>query len=454
MMCVTLVACEGILDVDTSGEIVPDNLDDAGPAAIPTLVNGMIGTFNTAADEVARYAGLLTDELILAGTFPDRLQVDRRRVLVSNASVTDDLYTPIHAARFQADTAVVLFQARLEDPVFSEVAEALAEGIALGRLYGGYTRIWLAELFCWSILSGVFPETVPSLPNPRMEEALVFLEEAEALAEAAELPEVRRAAIVGQARALLWLGRYGEAAMRAGQVPRSFAFRAEFSNTNPDQYNRVYAFTWGDTEGIRWTIGDGTSPARGNERWEHLNEFRELNLLRIRPPGFTSVAGTSVPVVLQLLHNRAESELVVASGIEARLIRAEAHVRAGETTAAQELLNDLRGDFSARVSARWGVVIPTPEFALDPLSLTGDLAVDLKRVADERARELWLTGDRLTTARRLRLDPAVSIDLFPPFKAGGGDDVAFPIVLKELQNNPNLGLSQACPAGQEPGAWH
>ena len=35
----------------------------------------------------------------------------------------------------------------------------------------------------------------------------------------------------------------------------------------------------------------------------------------------------------------------------------------------------------------------------------------------------------------------------------GGDDIAFPIVQLELDANPNLGPTNACPAGQSIGTW-
>ena len=98
-----------------------------------------------------------------------------------------------------------------------------------------------------------------------------------------------------------------------------------------------------------------------------------------------------------------------------------------------------------------------PEAAneLAPLTLAGSLAADLRTVAAERARELWLTGDRMTTSRRLRRDPGSAIDLFPPVKTenAGGDDIAFPIPRLELDNNPNLSGADACPVGQASGSW-
>jgi hypothetical protein len=449
-----LSGCDGVLEGDHSGVILPDELEEAGPAAVPTLVNGMVGNYHELVDDIVLFTSLFTDEMIGAGTFPDRAQVDRRRIRPSNLSLSG-LYSGVHLTRFQADTTVFQFQARLSDPLFEDVVDDLNEGIALGKLIGGYTRIWLAELYCWSILTGLFPEEAPLMPNDRMQQAIGVLQEAEAQAAANDLEDVRLAAIVGQARAQLWLGNFQQASGLAAQVPRNFIYWSEYSNNDPAQYNGVYTFTWGDPQLIHWTIGDGSSVGRGNERWEHLLQFAGLNLLTNRPAGFTS-ADSSIPVVLQILYNRAENNVLVASGLEARLIRAEAAVRAGQTEMAEDLINDLRTDYSLRATVLWGVPPPTAQGALQPIQLTGDLEADVRRVADERARELWLTGDRMTTARRLRLDPAVGINLFPAIKVtlDGGDDIAFPMAQEELDRNPNLSSpGDACPTGQEPGSW-
>ena len=449
-----LPACDGILDIDQTGIIVFEDVEAAGPAAVPALVNGMVGNYQEAVDDVIRYSALLTDEMIVSGTFETRLQVDRRRIQVNNATLTGAMYTRLHQARMQADTTVDLLQNRLQDPAFEEVVDQLNEGIALGKLYGGFSRIWMAELYCWSILTGTFPESSPLIPDNRMLQALTFLQEAETLAAIARLEEIRLAAIVGQARAHLWLRNFPQAATLAAEVPRDFVHWAEFSQNDPAQYNEMYMFTWGDIQTIRWTVGDGTTSIRGNERWEHFNEFLSLNLLELEPEGFTAFT-SSIPVSLQGLYNRADSRVLGASGVEAMLIRAEAAVRSGQTATAEQLLNDLRSDYSLRATIQWGVDPPDSADELQDLTLAGTLGQDLRTVAAERARELWLTGDRLTTSRRLRLDPTVNIDLFPPVKTriGGGDDIAFPIVQLELDNNPNLSSGDACPAGQTSGSW-
>ena len=86
-------------------------------------------------------------------------------------------------------------------------------------------------------------------------------------------------------------------------------------------------------------------------------------------------------------------------------IRAEVAVRSSQTATAEQLLNDLRSDYSLRAMIQWGVDPPDSVDELTDLTLTGTFTQDLGTVAAERARELWLTGDRLTTSRRLRLDP-------------------------------------------------
>src|SRR5690606_5185593 len=107
---------------------------------------------------------------------------------------------------------------------------------------------------------------------------------------------------------------------------------------------------------------------------------------------------------LQLKYPTADEPIVMASGAEARLIEAEIALRDGVPGDADDIVNDLRDG--------WG---------LGPISFTGTLATDLPVFARERARELWLTGERLPTLRRFLKD---GVDLFPGGKQGS--DTCFP----------------------------
>ncbi|HET9949029.1 MAG TPA: hypothetical protein VFQ22_08915, partial [Longimicrobiales bacterium] len=108
-----------------------EEIEGGGPAAVPALVNGVVGTYQEAVDDIIRYAALLTDEMISSGTFETRRQVDIRRIQPDNATLTSELYTPLHLARMQADTTALLLGERVGDPVFADVEDDLRVGVAL-----------------------------------------------------------------------------------------------------------------------------------------------------------------------------------------------------------------------------------------------------------------------------------------------------------------------------------
>ena len=99
-------ACGSLIDVDEGGVIDFEDLDEAGPSGVPALVNGIVGAYQEALDDVVRYATLMTDEMIMSGTFETRVDVDRRRIQPSNETLTGSIYTQIHVARMQADTRI------------------------------------------------------------------------------------------------------------------------------------------------------------------------------------------------------------------------------------------------------------------------------------------------------------------------------------------------------------
>ena len=71
-------ACEDPLAIEAPGILTADEL--TGPAAVKSVINGIIGDFAEAYDDYVRYATLFTDEFILARTFQTRLEVDDRRI--------------------------------------------------------------------------------------------------------------------------------------------------------------------------------------------------------------------------------------------------------------------------------------------------------------------------------------------------------------------------------------
>lgn len=428
-----------LLDVEDPTVLTPDDL--TGPQAVPTRVNGIVGDFHEAFDDFVRYTSLFTDEMILGGTFPTRIDVDERNVQQDpdNGTLTVDLYEPLHVSRASADDGVEDFTEALDDPEFADVQGALREGIALGKLYGGYIRVFFSELYCQSILGGPDGEPAPLGPDERMEEALAFLQDAEARAGDAGRQDIATAARVGQARALLWLGRYGEAADVVSTVPDDFVFFSEYSSNDTEQWNEIFGQTNGAGPfALRWTVGDGRAGNRHNERWPYLDEWVDQELLEIDPEGL-SAAEIGVPVVLQLLYTQPGHDIVLASGWEARMIEAENLLRQGQNQEAEDLVNRLltTPSLNPMTAVNSGLELgPFEEvdFTGDVLGETPTLEENLEQLARARSAGLWLSGERQATLRRYRTNDGV--DLYPT--GTQGDDISFPIVQQEIDNNPNV----------------
>ena len=245
-------ACDSLLEVQDPVNLTPDDL--AGDAPVDLTINGMRGAFQEMMDNYVLHTGILVDEFVLAGTFPYRQDIDERSIQTNNEGLLGELYTPLSVARFMADTGVVV----LQDAVGTTAADPaqLDAGIALGKYFGGLTRVLLAESMCESPIAGG-----PALSSDeRMRDALGVLQDAEAAAQAAGEADLVAASRVGQARAHLWLGEYAEAAAAAAQVPPDFEFKSYYSNNTVGQYNRVADVTHALNDVIRWTVGDGTNP--------------------------------------------------------------------------------------------------------------------------------------------------------------------------------------------------
>jgi hypothetical protein len=439
----TLSSCN--LEVFDPDIVQPEDVSD--PASLPIAIAGVVGDFQLMYDDVARYTGLLTDEFILAGTFPTRVQVDQRDMLSDNTTL-NGVYENIHVSRFSADNLVEGAQGLVGDPDADQ--DLVEQALAIGQFYGGYVRVLLAEMYCQSILGGgdeTNPnyESSPVGPDERMQDALTLLQAAQASATALGAADLADAAKVGQARANMWLGNYASAASAVASVGTGFEYMAAFSSNDPSQYNDVYDFTYSDTQQIRWTVGDGTQPERNFERFPFYDEFVDAGLLNPDPGSGFSAFNASILVHLQMIYppplaggvpqspptaNGQSAPMVIASGFEARIIEAEVAYRGGDVAGAEATINALltTGD--------------NPHGAIfAPVDLTGDFDSDIALIGYAYEVGMWLAGHRMGFVRRvLRND---NVDLFPDVQPG--TDTAFPVVKQELDNNPDI--NQACPSG-------
>ena len=422
-------ACE--LDVADPQVIQPGEIE--GPAAVPTAINGVIGDLNNMTEHYALYSGLFTDEFILAGTFPTRVQVDERRVLDSNATITGEVNEGLQTARQRAIRIQERFAALLGDDDFDQ--SDLRRGITIGAYVEGLALLELGELYCNVRLDPESEDLASS--DAVVQQALTRFQEAQSLAEqnAADLSkDWAQAAMVGQARAHLFLGsltgdagHFDDAALIAANVGRSHRVLSEHSVNHPNQFNKVHDLTFGSqNEVIRWTVGDGNQPETLNEKFAEYDDFVSWGII---DPDFCSSCAfnSSIAVHAPLIYDGPADGIVISSGKHARLIEAEAAIRNGQTGTAEDIINDLRADWPNRWTVqRFGI----PGVELDEVELTGNMQDDLLTLMGEYARETWLTGTRQENLRRLveEFGAGSDMDLYPEKE---GDQICWPVPEQE-----------------------
>src|SRR5947209_2562753 len=127
---VPLAGCNDPLRVTDPDILTPGQLGD--PSTLPTVRAGAVGDFSLAysgdgsdgsggVEGVIMYGGLLADEWINSETFPTRIEVDARRIQVTNADL-DLWYRLLHQARNSAEKTAARYAALIPtDPGHAEV---------------------------------------------------------------------------------------------------------------------------------------------------------------------------------------------------------------------------------------------------------------------------------------------------------------------------------------------
>ncbi len=411
-------AC-GLLDTEQPNIIAPGDLDTpegaeakrVGARTDFTIAHDGDGDENSAATEgYVMVSGLLSDEFIHSSTPPSQQEVDQRVIIDVNPTLYG-VYHTLHRARRAAEDAAVSLE------TFS-VDGALDPGIAEMLTLAGFTYVYFAEGFCSGVpyserVNGDLVFGDPETTAETLARAVARFDAA--LASPGAMPEEINAAAVGRGRALLNGGQYAAAAAAVQAVPSDFEYVMEHATAPLTLRNAIFLLT----NGGQWSIADneggvGLSFLAGDPRVPFLDEGG---------PGLDN----STPQFSLLKFPDVGTPVPVASGIEARLIEAEAQFQAGDTATMLVTLNDLRA--AASIPALTG---PT------------SLAEARDMVFSERAFWLFSTGHRLGDMRRLARAslyglPVASVYPTGPYHKGGsyGADVSLPIPLQE-RNNPNF----------------
>jgi starch-binding outer membrane protein, SusD/RagB family len=450
-LALPLAGCslDSVLEISDPDVTTQERIQD--PSNVGALQSGALADFmvayggNTlgggATEGIVLTSGLLGDELYVSDTFGTRREVDMRMITPENANLTT-VFRNLHRARRAAEVASDMFMEH--SPNTSGHAEVTS--------LAGYTYTMFAENYCSGVPFSQLSETNQlehgdSWTTQQMyDEALSRFTAAAAIADAAGNSTQRNLALVGSGRVLLDMGRFEDAAAAVATVPTSFSYELEFSENTSRQNNGIWGLTHNRRGyGVAHEEGGNGLPFRQGNSQDPASQDPRVPYTR------TNAAAIDAPYAhfWQLKYPERGSAVPLATGIEARLIEAEAALRRTDLITFVAKHNELRA----------------LEPGLAPVSLIDVTAMSQSQRVDlhfqERAFWLYLTAQRLSDMRRLirQYDRPVE-SVFPTgpygrplhpqggtavpdaniefrFQGSYGPDVNLPVPFDE-QNNPNF----------------
>lgn len=431
-LTITSCSTSDLLDVETPDIIDPGDVRSPSGAnavrigALSRFIQVTSGHESGGTGNLFVLGGLFADEWVNGDTFIDRQAFDRREIEPRNAHLTT-VARNIGRALLSAEQALTAMDEWLPDAPGWQAAEM--------HLAQAYVVNLAAEHFCnglvfSTVVDGEAEYGVPMTTASAFERALGHTSDGIALITGAspEDERIRNALDVTRGRILMNLDRPADAAQAVADVPTDFLYMARHSQSSFDNgswqwNNSSRRFSVSDAEGVNGlnfaSAGDPRVP------------------ICVAPcPQVGVVLATrddaSQPLHVQLLWTTRDSAVALTNGIEARMIEAEAQLRAGSPEAALATINAAREILS-----------------LEPLADAGTPDARLDQLFRERAFWFFGRGHRMGELRRLVRQYGRPQDaVFPTgnwHKAGAtyGSDVNFPVPLAEA-NNPNVPSNATC----------
>jgi len=429
-----------VKDIDVAR---PGSIQDS--SALPAVLDGAIGDFGNAYNGGGDFnqvtlAGELSDELINTETFPTRIEVDERRQNYQNNGSLSNLFYATSQARQSADRAAALYMQ------FANKDPGLAESLNLSALI----YIMFAENYCSSVPisnqdasgaiqygSSLTTQQLLTIAGQKADSALAIA----GAAAGTYAASMANLAHIIKGRELLDQGQYAAAAAAVAAVPTTYQYRYTHSATSGRQNNG----TWGVTASVgRFGVANsegvnGLAFRSQGDTAGTTKDPRIVNGRRSNNKGNGFDGGTAQWV--QLKYPARETPVVIADGVEARLIEAEAQLATnyGGANGTLAILNGLRSNASLLTLRGYGAT------SLPPLVAAATPAAQQDQLFSERAFWLFLTSHRLGDMRRLIKQYSRGAEtVFPTgnyIKAGVsttyGTDVNSPIPQAE-DNNPNF----------------
>jgi starch-binding outer membrane protein, SusD/RagB family len=424
LLILPAAGCDDVLEVQDRDIINPEDVRSAAGAEAVRV--GALARFNQAtsgSESLFLLGGLFADEYRSGDTFIDRQQVDQRSMGVRNTFLTTASRN-LHRARLSAEQAVALLQEFVPN----------APGWQLGEMHliQAYIANIAAEHYCnglifSSVENGVEQYGQPITVQAAFERALANTADGLAAVTGSTASDlrIRYALQVTRGRILMNLDRPADAAAAVDGVPTDFEYTmfhsaTTFSNNMWNWNNSTRRYTVSDGEG-----GNGVDFVSAADPRVPTCQGGDpdCQAVGVTNPNVEDVSG---PVFAQLLWPDRESPVVIIDGIAARMIEAEAHMRAGNFPLALTIMNDARA------------TVPGLTDLVDP----GTEAARVNLLFRERAFWFYSRGYRVGDLRRLVRQygrPADSVWPTGDWHKGGqyGSDVTIPLPFEEA-NNPNV----------------
>jgi len=417
-----LAACstEKLTQVETPDQITPEQANS--PTGAAALRSAALGNFANwfAGDNAGGgiglniATGLLSDEMLNARGGTEHMDTRAVNEAVFPATVWN-LFG-------QANTQIIRAIKSVKE--FTPDGATKVSQIAQLYMLQGFGYILAGEAYCNGVPVNVTvddakPQTQVVSNAQLFDMAIANFDTALSTADAGDTKN-RSAALVGKARALVDQKKYSEAAALLGPVTTNYVYNVEYSNTTiiNDVYDWMFAtsnFGPSDKEGIN-----------GLDFVSSKDPRVKVDATKTRP------GQDGTPIWIQQMFTTGNAPVPLATGIEARLIEAEALLAAGDNVGWLGKLNAARATMTG----------------LAPLTDPGTANARVDLLFRERAFWMYFTSHRVGDLRRLvRQYGRAQNTVWPTgnyFKGGVyGTDMNLPPAQAE-KNNPN-GVDQGKP---------
>jgi len=455
LLVVGATGCDHLLrvqdpDVVTPGQVSgPDKLSTQLGASISAFQVGYGGDGSGGNEGLVNMTGLFTDEFTFAETFPTRKVVDQRNTSNNNSTLLSIFFNIEQARAIAANASDQYNQFGAADGDHAQVLD-----------YEAYSQLLMAEMYCGAVPftkqnnDATQSNTQPLTTAQMLSTAIATFDSAIDIGHAAG-GEGESLARIGKARALMDFG--GDSIQEADTVVASvqtpFVEQVLHSENTTRENNGVFELMYSEK---RWSVADGEGTNGLNFISAHDPRVKTELIGTFNHTGKNRGFDGATIVTIPLKDSTRATPEILASGVEARLIQAEAALDRGDVTTWLADLNALRAGASAlgvdsivHDSAGNASAVPMAQLT-DPGTTDGRILLTFS----ERAFWLYASAHRLGDMRRLTrpvgapvagygFDPATvyPVGVWKGTTTSFGNEVNFPIPFEE-GNNPNFSAGQ------------